>query len=457
MEAVQLRAPAGDRIDLVTLRNKVTEPMPQGPKQLWIRQVALAPVVRRLTPVLYWMAFLWRRLLFRTTFIAITGSMGKTTAKECLGRILSSAAPTFRSPRNAGGGTLVLLNILRVRPWHRYAVIEVAVAGPGKMQWPARLVRPDVAVVLNVMSSHITAYRDRDEIAREKAILLQHLRPGGVALLNRDDERAARMVAPAGCEVRYFGSTGDCDYQAEQPTAVWPQPLCFNLRTHSGQQAIRTQLVGIHWTQACLAAIAAADSAGVTPDRSAAILKNAPPFPGRLAPFRLPNGAIVLRDDYSGSIDGVEAALRVMDDAVAERRLFVMTDFSYFDGHRVKRLRYIANRAARGVDVLVLVGSKAEYGSRRAVEAGVKPENAHGFATLKQAAEFLRQELREGDLVLIKGRTTDHTTRLFMAQLGPVKCWEEYCPKRMLCDICWELGLSGKQLRGAERVHHEWD
>jgi UDP-N-acetylmuramoyl-tripeptide--D-alanyl-D-alanine ligase len=422
-----------------------------------MRQVVLAPVVRWFCPVLYWLAFLWRRMMFRTTFIAITGSMGKTTTKECLGRILSSTAPTFKSPSDAGGGRLVPLNILRVRPWHRYAVIEAAVTAPGQMQRQARLARPDVAVVLNVMSSHITAYRDRGEIAREKAALLRSLRPGGVALLNRDDQRVGRMAAPPDCDVRYFGSTGDCDYQAEQPASVWPQPLSFLLRTRTGQHTVRTQLVGTHWTQACLAAIAAADSVGVAPDRSIAALKSAPPFPGRLAPFRLPNGAIVLRDDYSGAVDGLEVALRVMEDAKADRRLLATTDFSYFEPHRFKRFRNLAKRAARSVDVVVFIGSKSGYAVRQAVAAGLNPKNAYRFQNMHQAAVFLQQELRGGDLILIKGRATEHTTRLFMAQFGRVKCWKEYCPKRMLCDTCWELGLPASQMQAVERVVHEWD
>lgn len=66
---------------------------------------------------------------------------------------------------------------------------------------------------------------------------------------------------------------------------------------------------------------------------------------------------------------------------------------------------------------------------------------AHGFDSLRRAAEFLKTELRPGDLVLLKGRSTDHIARLFYAQCGNVGCWDDYCRKTMLCDMCWKLGI----------------
>ena len=72
-----------------------------------------------------WAAFVWRRLLFRTTFIGITGSVGKTTAKDCLGAILGARASTFETKGSYNGRLGVPRMLVRVRPWHRFAVIEV--------------------------------------------------------------------------------------------------------------------------------------------------------------------------------------------------------------------------------------------------------------------------------------------------------------------------------------------
>jgi UDP-N-acetylmuramoyl-tripeptide--D-alanyl-D-alanine ligase len=116
-----------------------------------VREEFIGPIVKRSTPLLFALASVWRRLLFRTTVIGITGSLGKTTTKECLADVLASRGKTFRSYHNQNAPVAVALNILRIRPWHRYAVLEIATGSPGMIERGARLARPDVAIVLNVL------------------------------------------------------------------------------------------------------------------------------------------------------------------------------------------------------------------------------------------------------------------------------------------------------------------
>ena len=417
----------------------------------WFRQEVLRSPFEHSQPLLYLLAYVWRRLLFRTTFIAITGSLGKTTAKECLGTVLAGVAPTHRTYRNQNSARMVALNVLRVRPWHRFAVIETA-ASPNKFHRPARLLRPDVAIILTVKRTHSTEFRDLEQHAAEKAVLLRYLNRGGLALLNGDDPLVAPMASLVDGEVRLFGQGPACQYRASQVQSEWPGRLNFTFDTPSETLPVKTQLVGGHWLPAALATLAAAGSLGIDLRTAAALLAKVPPFPGRLSPYRVPSGAIVLRDDYNASVTGTEASLRVLETAIAKRRILVITDMSDFEGHRRQRRRYLANRLPNVAEMAVFVGEMSGYGARRAIDAGLKAENAHAFPTLREAAEFLRKELREGDLMLIKGRTTDHAARLFLAQLGNVGCWKEYCPKRMLCDICWELDITEEQLRQAVPV-----
>lgn len=135
--------------------------------------------------------------------------------------------------------------------------------------------------------------------------------------------------------------------------------------------------------------------------------------------MRLPNGAIVLRDDIGASVDTIEPALRVLQEATASRKLLVMTDISDFGQDRRQRLKYLGRRAGEVADGVVFIGELASYGVRRAIDAGIHADQAHAFRTLREAAEFLRTELRSGDLVLLKGRATDHAARIFLRRLAP--------------------------------------
>ena len=185
--------------------------------------------------------------------------------------------------------------------------------------------------------------------------------------------------------------------------------------------------------------LAVAKHLGVPLEESASVVRCSAPYTARLEPVPLPCGAIVIRDDYSASIDTFEAALKFLREARAQRRILVFTDISDSgDNNRRRKLRSLAAAVSGWLDVLILCGEEQVYGTRKVIEAGA---SAHGFQTLREAAQFLRTELRPGDLVLLKGRATDHATRVFFALLGTVACWRAYCPKTMLCDGCWELGF----------------
>ena len=426
--------------------------MTRGRFLYWVRQELTGPVVRAAQPLLYALAFVWRRMLRGTTFVAITGSAGKTTTKECLATVLARRGRTFRTYRTQNGPLMVALNVLRVRPWHRFAVIEVAGAAPGMMATAATILRPDVAIILNVLQTHVRAFATPEDYAQEKARLLASITPGGLAFLNADDEGVARMRAPDGVRVVRFGAAPDAEFRLDDARGAWPERLSFAM-THDGSTVrVQTQLVGTQWLSGVGAVMACAMMLGVEPQAAAAALAAAPPFAARLNPMRLPNGAIVLRDDIGASVDTIEPALRVLQDATAPRKLLVMTDISDFGQDRRQRLKYLGRRAGEVADGVVFIGDLASYGVRRAIDAGMHPDQGHAFKTLREAAEFLRTELRSGDLVLLKGRSTDHAARIFFAQIGAVGCWKDPCRKQMLCDTCWELGITPEEAARASIV-----
>ncbi len=414
--------------------------------ELWFRQVALGRLVRRCGPLLFLLARLWRRLMVRTTFLAVTGSLGKTTTTRLLAGILATRGRTFHSVGSQNSGVLMLLNILRVRPWHRYAVIEVGIDKPGVMRQMAGTLRPDVAVILAVSRVHTTAFANLDLYAGEKAMLLDFLAPGGLAVLNGDDPRVARMTGRTPHRTCFFGSRGEFDVWVDEARARWPDRLSF--RAHCGNESreIQTRLLGSHWIPALTAALATAARLGFRLEEAAGALGRVEPHAARMDPVQLPNGVVVIRDDFSGTLAASEASLQFLREARASRRALIVTDISDSGMNRKSRLRWLAGAVSGWLDLLVLIGKEHCYGVRKATEAGMMPGQAHGFDDLRAAAEFLQTELRNGDLVLLKGRTTDHAARLFYAQCGTVECWRDYCRKTMLCDMCWELGFrpSGK-------------
>jgi UDP-N-acetylmuramoyl-tripeptide--D-alanyl-D-alanine ligase len=427
--------------------------MNRGEFTSWLKERLFWNPFHTCRPLLYCVgaaAFVWRRLLFRTTFIAITGSLGKTTAKECLAAILATHAPTAKTVGNHNSGLGLCVSILRVRPWHRFAVLEIAGAAPDNMLRGSQLVRPDVAVILNVLRTHTTAFPTLEDHAAEKARLLANLRPGGTAILNGEDPLVAAMANRPGLRVKLFGASPAFQVSADEVSARWPARLSFRARCDGETVLVQSRLVGRHWLNSLLAALCAARHCGVPLPQAAAALGIVDPFPARLQPVTLPMGAIMLRDDYNASIDTLETSCHVLEEAEAGRRLLVVNDFSDSGANRKNRLRHLVSEAVRVADVVLFIGENAAYGSRRAIEAGMIPDNVHHFPSMREAADFLKEFLRNGDLVLLKGRTTDHAARIFFALTGNAGCWKEYCRKTMLCDNCWSLRLNSEIAQGLE-------
>jgi len=409
--------------------------------KLWLRQRAIAPLLAVFERPLFLLAGLWRRVL-PATFVAVGGSVGKTTGKELIATVLAVKGRTYRSIANQNGGIVVPLNVLRVRPWHRFAVIESAIGIDDSTSERSWLIRPDIGVMLAVRRTHTDVYPTLEATAAEKVKLFDHLAPGGVGCLNGDDERVAQMAELVPGRVRMHGTTPGFDLWAEDVEAKFPQRLRFTARTVDESVPVQTQLAGAHWLSSVLAALAVGLEAGVSLADAARAIESVEPFRARMQPVRLPNGVVFLRDDYQASIDVSDAAFKVLEEAKATRKILVATDISDYDKSSQNRRKYLAAAAARVSDVAVFIGRKASYGVRRAVEAGMAEGAALAFDDLFAAADYLKGELRDGDLVLLKGRVTDHVSRLFYAQFAEVECRLKHCPKTMLCDECWELGVS---------------
>lgn len=387
------------------------------------------------------LAFVWRSLLFRTTFIAVTGSLGKTTTKDCLAAALGEAGSTAKTQGSSNGRTGIPLTLLRVRPWHRFAVIETGTDRPGGLVRAALLVRPHVAVVVNVARTHTRAYRDLDHIAEEKASLLRFLGRRGVAVLNGDDPRVAAMAGRLRCRVVRFGSGGGNDVTAKGIESRWPGRLNLAITVAGETTHLQTRLVGEHWAESVGAAVATAWSCGLGLRQVAAGVAGVEPFTGRLDPRKLPNGAVVLRDDFNGSVDSFRKAVEVLRSAEAERRILVVSDCSDFRKKPRERLKHYAQAARESAEMVAFIGDRCDYGVARALREGFPPECAHGFSNLTAAAAWLRAELREGDLVLLRGLATDHLARLYYRLLGTVACERGTCQLHTLCDLCPDLGF----------------
>jgi UDP-N-acetylmuramoyl-tripeptide--D-alanyl-D-alanine ligase len=382
-------------------------------------------------------AFAWRRFLSRTTFIAVTGSFGKTICTQLISAALSCRYCVNHTIHNRNSWNGVAGTVLRTMPWHRYAVVELAAWQSDTIARSAAMTRPDIAVILTVGKTHMKSFRTIEAVAAEKAMLLSSLPPSGLAVLNVDDPAVAAMAAGKNFRILRIGSSPDCDLRGELVPPRKPGRFSFRVRRGSQARILHTNLYGFHWSPSVLAALAVALECGVPFDEAASVIECAAPTADRLQLVTLPSGVQFLRDDYNASMDSIAPALSTFAALPATRKILVLSHFTDSKIRAQDRSARVARQAAPLAQVVVSVGPQSHHGARGAIASGMDRASVFQFHKVKAASDFLHEFLRPGDLILAKG--DGQLARIFLRFERPVTCWTETCTRTGLCDYCPKL------------------
>jgi len=384
-------------------------------------------------------AFAWRRLRRSTTFVAVTGTAGKSTAVRFLAAMLGSTAPTMAMDGVANNRHAVARAVLRTRRRHRFTVLEVASKVPGTLRRAALAIRPDVVVVLNVRPMHTNRFATLDAMAAEKAKIVRGVPASGVIVLNRDDPRVMAMSALTAARVVTFGSDRRADVWWSDASSVWPDRLAFTVHYGRDSQRVATRLVGEHWAVVVTAALGAAVACGIELAAAVAAAADLEPAPARLEPVPLPSGAVLLRDECNASVTTYGPALAILAAARGVRRVAVVGDTWDSGLGEPGRHEALGRAVAASADLAVFVGAGSEHAARAAMAAGMEPGRVYFPETLPVAARLLGELTGDGDLVLLKGQVIQHLSRLYLAQIRPIACWRTTCQRMRRCDLCPSL------------------
>ena len=394
-------------------------------------------VAYRLWPVLSRLGRLYRcTVTRRTRIVAVVGSFGKSTTTRAVAAAL--AAPGLKS-MTANAWTSVAMAILRIRPSQRHAAIEVGIGASGEMAQYARLLRPDLTVVTSIGSEHQSSLGSLDAIRAEKTRMVAAMPASGIAVLNGDDPNVLWMRAQAPARVILFGFGAGCDVRAEHVRLDWPHGTRFHLDAFGHEREVAVRLIGRQMIYPVLAAIAVALTEGVALDDALSRIRLLPPTSGRMDPVALPNGAIVLRDDYKSPLETIYAALDTLAEIPARRRVVLFGDVSEPQGRERPIYAALGSRVALVASQLVVIGrgfSGYWAGARRAGMPNTAITNSG--RTVHDAAAVLQKKLQPGDVLLIKGRRPQKLDRVRIILQGRrVRCDIPFCDIRtMECEDC---------------------
>ncbi|MFH1171396.1 MAG: UDP-N-acetylmuramoyl-tripeptide--D-alanyl-D-alanine ligase [bacterium] len=376
--------------------------------------------------------------IYTPTIIGVTGSVGKTSAKEAIAVILSSKYAIRKNVKNYNNELGVPLTILgtesagrsflgwckvllcgtrllffRQRTYPNILVLELGADHPGDIKQLTDFVYSHVGVLTAIEPAHTEFFGSVERVFSEKRILIDRLPADGIAVLNADDPRVASLAGATTAKVLTYGFANHATIRATEVAVASGEdgqqmPRGMMCKIEAEGSVVPMFLPGVAGRQhvyAVLAAIAVARAFDIHLIDAVRALASYHPSAGRMTLLPGKVGSILLDDSYNSSPAALRAALEVLADFPnATRRVACLGTMAEL-GSLFEREHATAGRrvAELRLNVLVAIGDGGKQIAAAAAQSGMASERIEMFATSDDAATFLHEHLQHGDVVLIKG------------------------------------------------------
>jgi len=381
---------------------------------------------------------------YKPKVIGITGSVGKTSAKEAIYSVLEKKFNVRRNIKNynneigvpltiigaeAQGRSIVgwfivfikalELIIIKDKKYPEILILEMGVDRPGDMKYLTKIVKPDIGVITLIGPVHLEFFGTIEKIQKEKGELISSLKKSGWAILNCDNEKTRKIEEMSKVKVLTYGFEEKADIKAQELvfsfSKVSKKENPWNLAgvsfklSYNGSfvPVLLSQVVGEAAVYASLAASAVGIALGMNLVEIAAALKNYKPPRGRMNLILGIKNTLIIDDSYNSSPQASKSALdiagkiRITEGA---RRLAVLGDMLELGSYSEEGHREVGKYLVKaGINKLILVGERSRDIGRGAEDAGMKRDDIFHFVDSETAGRFVQERMKEGDLVLVKG------------------------------------------------------
>ena len=344
------------------------------------------------------------RRKFNIPVIAVTGSTGKTTAKDMIHHVLQARFNTLKTEGNLNNEIGLPLTLLRIERQHEIAVVEMGMSGFGEIRRLADIARPDYAVITNIGISHIEKLGSRENILKAKMEVFHNFPANGTAILNGDDDMLREVRDGLPLNIYYYGTHDGLDYQAIDIGMTTDGNLQFRVLCRDGEYPFELSVLGRHNVYNSIAAITVGRLFGMSFQEIREALHSFETAGMRLNILSTDNGITVIDDAYNASPDSMKAALLVLNDMNAKRRIAVLGDMlelgSYSEtAHREVGRAVVGNR----IDMLITKGKASSWIGQEARAKGMEASSIFHCSCNKDVINLLGTIVQSGDTILVKG------------------------------------------------------
>ena len=383
---------------------------------------------------------------YKPFIIGVTGSVGKTSTKSAIYAIFKSSSTVRMAGGNlnnelgmplailgdyetSSGKAMFWLMVVLKSLWRllfkvnypKILVLEYAADRPEDISYLLTIVKPHIAIVTAVgaIPVHVEFYKDAEAVAKEKSKLIQALRLNDIAVLNFDDPLVLEMKERfAGKTITYgFGEGADLRITSFMNRSEFGKPLGMSFKLETSDNFVPMKIDGIFGSAQAYAAAAAAAVGlikGMNLVKISEALLEYKGEPGRCRLIEGIKNSYILDDTYNSSPLATEAALGILKDLPAPRKVAVLGDMAELGKYTTYAHEEIGRKVYGTADVLVTVGAKARFIAEGARKAGFHKKNIYSFNDVEEAKIEIQKILESRDLLLVKGSQSVRTEKIVL-------------------------------------------
>lgn len=331
--------------------------------------------------------------------VAVTGSVGKSTTKEMIGAVLSQTYRVHKTPANHNNDIGMPMAILNMSEDTEVAVLEMGMNHFREIAYLSEIAHPDVAVIINIGTSHIEYLGSQEGIRRAKMEITEGMDARGMLLLNGDDTLLRYLNQTPQQRITYFGQSEQCDVMGVD---VRQDGSILRFRAVAGKLSlsVEMEMEGVHFVNDALAAVAVGLKLGVPGEAICRALARFHNLSGRQEIYQA-NGYTIIQDCYNASPESMTAALGVLGNRPG-RHIAVLGDMLEL-GDCANAEHYKVGRiAAEKADMVFALGCFANRIIDGTLTGGMPETMGKSYRTGKELVEALRRAVKPGDVILFK-------------------------------------------------------
>lgn len=341
----------------------------------------------------------WYRNLFEIPFIAVTGSVGKTTAKDMVASVLSAKYAVHKTQGNFNNTIGLPLTLLQLEEKHEICVLEMGMDTAGEIDYMAKIVQPDVAIITNIGDAHIERLGSREGIRSAKMELVPHIQKDGLLLLNGDDPMLSEVVKSIPITVKTIGERNELNYQAREFETDGITFCQFMVQSEDLSCKVNVPALGKHMIYPTLFAAALGKYYSLTEEQIQKGVAAFLPTKMRMNVLPFEEGFTFLDDSYNANPQSMEAAVKILAGYSGKEKVAVLGDMLELGDVAVSSHKKIGEIVvAEKIDVLVTVG---QLSSEMAKVVGNSCD-LYSFSNYNEAIEQVKSFLKPDTTILFK-------------------------------------------------------